>query len=128
MAVIVEPYFMNELPFSLREVTAEVYLREGLEHLVEMRFKEIDNHYKSKYSFNTKQWQVVLNTSILTQLSAFTLGKHLSAEDFKQLRYLVQVTLEKEDAKPDEVLAYLEEHAHVLASWYSKLIKLSRKV
>lgn len=127
MAAVVEPYFMNELPFPLREVAEQLYLRESFEHVVEMRFKGIDNGYKSKFSLNTKQWQAALNVSILTQLSEFTLGKHLSSEDCKQLRYLVRVALDKEDAKSNEILEYLEEHAEVFASWYSKLIKLSQK-
>ena len=127
MAVFVEASFMNELPFSLRDAAQELYLKESLDSLVDMRLKEVSNSYQNAYSLNSEQWTVVLNALIMTQLSQFTLGKHLSSESVSQLIYLVSVVLGENGATHNDAMEYLEENAQVFSVWYSKLLKLNGK-
>jgi len=125
MAVYVEANFMNELPFPLRNAAQELYLKESLDSLVEMRLKEVSNSYLSVYALKPEQWTSVLDALILTQLSQFTLGKHLSSESISQMVYLVGLVLGENGATHKDALEYLEEHAQVFSVWYAKLLKLN---
>ena len=128
MAIFIEASFMNELPFSLRHAAQELYLKESLDSLVDMRLKEVSNSYRNAYSLTSEQWTVVLNALILTQLSQFTLGKHLSSESVSQLIYLVTLVLGENGATQNDAMEYFEQNAQVFSVWYSKLLKLNGKL
>lgn len=127
MHVSVEAVFMNELSFPLRPAAQDLYIKENLDSLVKMRFQQVSEQYQAKYPLTEEQWRVVLNTLILTQLSQFTLGKHISKDSREQLIFLVAMVLDMQDASTEEVLEFLEEKAKVLATWYVKLLKLNNK-
>ncbi|WEJ63630.1 hypothetical protein [Thiomicrorhabdus lithotrophica] len=127
MAVLVEASFMNELPFSLREAAQELYVKESLDSLVDMRLKDVSSFYRNAFSLKPNQWLVVLDAVILTQLSQFTLGKHLGSNCVSQMIYLVGLVLGENGVTSKDVTEYLEEHAQVFSVWYSKLLKLNSK-
>ncbi|BCN93276.1 hypothetical protein THMIRHAM_10610 [Thiomicrorhabdus immobilis] len=127
MAVVVEATFMNGLPFSLRAAAQELYLKESLESLVKMRLHDVSKDYLNAYSLTEEQWKMVLNVLILTQLSQFTLGKHISKDGREQLIFLVATVLDMQEASNDEILEFLEEKAKIFAVWYAKLLKLGNK-
>ena len=127
MAILVEAHFMNELPFSLRTAAQEMYLKESLDSLVDMRLKEVSDFYRNAYALKPEQWTKVLNALIITQLSQFTLGKHLSSESISKMLYLVSLVLEEHGATLNDAMEYLEENAQVFSVWYSKLLKLNGK-
>ena len=127
MAVVVEASFMNELPFVLRDAAQELYVKESLDSLVEMRLKEVSAFYQNSFSLKPEQWTVVLDAVILTQLSQFTLGKHLSSNCVSQMIYLVGLLLGENGVTPNIAMEYLKEHAQVFSVWYSKLLKLNGK-
>ena len=127
MAVLVEASFMNELPFSLRGAAQELYVKESLDSLVDMRLKDVSSFYQNAFSLKPDQWMLVLDAVILTQLSQFTLGKHLSPNCVSQMIYLVGLVLGENGVTPNDSLEYLEEHAQVFSVWYSKLLKLNSK-
>lgn len=119
-----ETYFMNELPPSLKKVAGDLYLKEGLDALVEYRLKSVCESYQAVYSLSEEEWQRVLNALILTRLSTLHLGSHLNCEHLNQLNYLVKLTLDMQDEKLDDILVYLEQNASEFLIWYKHLIKM----
>ena len=119
-----ETYFMNELPPSLRKVAGDLYLKEGLDALVENRLKTVSDAYQAAYSLSEEDWHRVLNALILTRFSTLHLGSHLNCENLNQLNYLVKLTLDMQDEKLDDILVYLEQNASEFLIWYKHLIKM----
>lgn len=125
MKLEVEPYYMNELSFSLRAAAHDVYVFENIDNLVKMRFGKVSDRYLIEFSLTAAQWQEVLDTAILTRLSQTTLGKHLAAEELIQLDYLLRVILNLQELSVAEVEEELAE-APKLQAWYQNLRKLMR--
>lgn len=126
MAVMVETYFMNSLPLSLRTAAHDLYVKENIDSIVEYRLKKLPDKYSHAFSLTQEQWEILLNALILTKLSQVTLGSHLSKEMHIQLKFLVKLTLEMQESSESEIAAYSEENAIVFASWYANLLKFSK--
>lgn len=126
VAAIVETYFMNSLPLSLRTAAQDLYVKENLDSIVEFRLKKLADKYSHVFSLTEDQWEILLNALILTKLSQITLGSHLSKESIIQLRFLVKLALGMQDSSDSEIESYLQENAKNFASWYANLLRCSK--
>jgi len=126
MAAMVETYFMNSLPLSLRTAAHDLYVKENIDSIVEYRLKKMAGKYSLAFALNQDQWITLLNALILTKLSQVTLGSHLSKETLIQLKFLVKLTLDTQESSESEIETYLQENAMVFASWYANLLKFSK--
>jgi len=123
MAVMIEIYFMNNLPTSLRKVAQQLYLQENLDTLVEYRLQQVSDDYLQMYSLTEEQWALLLNALILTKLSQFRIGGHLSDAILLQIRFLVKLSLDMQEASDSDVEQYLQLNTKTFSVWYSKLLR-----
>lgn len=118
----IEASYMNDLAFPLRAAAHDIYVFENIDELVKMRLCGVTDSYKQLFSLTEAQWIEVLDTAILTRLSQIELGKHLGAEEFLQMDYLIKLVLQMEGASIDEMEEILES-APNLKNWYLNLRK-----
>ncbi|GAB6070414.1 hypothetical protein JCM30760_15110 [Thiomicrorhabdus hydrogeniphila] len=123
MAVMIEIYFMNSLPTALRKVAQQLYIQENLDTLVEYRLQQVSDDYQQMYSLTQEQWTLLLNALILTKLSQFRIGGHLSEVILLQVRFLVKLSLDMQEASDSEVEQYLQLNTKTFSVWYSKLLR-----
>ena len=123
MANHVELNFMNALPQSTRKAATELYIHYTLDQLLEVRLRNAPCPTVQQFNLNAEEKIMVLNAVILTRLSGFTLGLHLSRTSLIRLIKLVPVLLDMPDASEDELIEYLQVHAARFASWYQLLLK-----
>jgi len=123
MAEMIEIYFMNNLPTSLRKVAQELYIQENLDTLVEYRLNQVDDNYQQAFTLTQEQWNLLLNALILTKLSQFRLGGHLSEAILLQMCFLVKLSVDMQEASDSEVQQFLQLNTKTFSVWYSKLLK-----
>ena len=118
-----DPYFMNQLPFSLREISRLFYLNESLDTLIDMRLNAIPSHYQSQYGFSKTQWHEIINAVLLTRLSLIKL-MDLSQQELELLYRILLFSLGSQADDWAFLCQKLEKVAPNFYQWVAQLRKL----
>lgn len=122
-----EAFFMNELPFSLRETARELFLYCSLDDVVLIKKGKVSKELMLRHRLDTDQWRMVADAVILARLPQYRLLNYLDNELLTHLKTLALDALQMPGFSCEEAAKIIEQDAPTLASWMRHLQKLLSK-
>lgn len=120
-----EAFFMNELPFALRNAAKDLYRQAVLSELVAFKKGKVPQEWVLRYQLDQAQWQQIADAVILARLPQFRILNHFNEELLEHLNALVLDSLQMPDYYScAEAATIIERDAPTLANWMQHLHKL----
>lgn len=119
-----EAFFMNELPFSLRDAAKELFLYHSLDEVVIIKKGKVSKELMLRHQLSSDQWQVVADAVILARLPQYRLLNYFDMELLTYLKALLLDALQMPGFSCEEAARIIEKDAPTLASWARHLQKL----
>ncbi|KUJ72406.1 hypothetical protein [Thiomicrospira sp. WB1] len=123
----IEPKYMNELSFTLRNAASELLRDVPLRQLLEISFAQIPESLNKHYNLSTSQWHQTSIAVILTKLSMFTLGSHLPPKALNHLQAVAAYALGLENTSAADLAEQIRKDAPILAERLDQLQKLQTR-
>ncbi|MDR9498769.1 MAG: hypothetical protein RI556_06300 [Hydrogenovibrio sp.] len=124
----IEPKYMNELPFTLRNAASEMLRDVPLRQLLEISLGQVPEFLRKRYDFSQSQWVQTSITVILTKLSMYTIGNHLPKNALTHLQAVAAYALKLENTSAADLAQQIELEAPVLAERLNQLHKAQNTV
>ena len=123
----IDATFMDALPLAVREAALELIRYSSLQEMLEYRQNGPSEFLKSKFKLNEGQWQLVLNSVILTKVSYFDIQLHFPNRYIDKLIEIAAAAYNMTSADPVELYqAMLAEHPK-FADWIKKAIQVKQQ-
>ncbi|HHS99475.1 MAG TPA: hypothetical protein ENK73_01330 [Thiomicrospira sp.] len=123
----IDSSFMDELPIAVRDAGLELIRYSNLKEMLEMRLEGITPLLESRFNLTQEQWQMVLNTVILTKVSYFQIEVNFPNRYIDKLIEIACFARGLSDANPLNLYqSVVAEHPR-FAQWVKNAIKIKQQ-
>lgn len=117
----VEAGFLDSLPNSLRDASADLLHFYRLKQLVEMRQNGVPPSVEKRFDLKKDQWEEALDAVILTKVSYFEVSTQMSPRHINRLLEIAAYALNMPGAGLGSIYEKVEKDYTFFADWLKKI-------
>lgn len=117
----IEIFFMNALPFSVREASIKLLKNFMLDELMAMRLDQHPQEKSAEFNLTTEQWEITLNNVVLTKLTYFSIHPQLPKVYLLKLISIAAFALDKPGANVNELIEHVDQDATIMHAWLKNI-------
>lgn len=117
----IEIFYMNALPFPVRDAAVSLLKTYMLDELMRMRLDQVDPELAEQFQLNPEQWENALNMVVLTKLTYFNIHPQLPKSYLQKLVKIAAFALDKPKHNVQQLLDEIDPDATILCEWLNNI-------